>query len=117
MLKALALSSVLAIFSASLQAGCYGSSTYYTCTDQSGNTYNTLRYGNQSSTTGYNPYTGSTWSTNSQRIGSTTYQSGTAANGRTWNQTIQKIGNTTTYSGTDSKGNYFYKSCNQYGCY
>lgn len=121
-------------------AACYGSSTFKTCTDQSGNTYNVQRIGNTTQVNGYNSATGSNWNQSSQRIGNSTFTTGTDSDGNSWNQnsqklgdttiqsgydsngrsyngTVRKVGNSVNYSGTDSNGNYYNKTCNEYGCY
>lgn len=121
-------------------SNCYGSSSYYTCNDNSGNRYDISRYGSYTQVDGYNYNTGSSWSQSTQNIGNTsytngydkngnswnstsqtigniTYQNGTDSRGRQWNQTIQKIGDYTYYSGTDGNGNSYNKACNQYGCF
>lgn len=103
-------------FSMSAQAACYGTGSYQTCTDNSGNSYNVSRYGNQTQVNGYNAGTGSSWSQNSTTVGNTTFHNGTAANGNSWNGTTQSYGGITTHSGTDSRGNYYNKTCTAYGC-
>lgn len=103
---------ILMAMSAMSWAGCTGSSTYYTCSDDSGNTYSVNKIGNYTMTQGHNYNTGASWNSTSNTIGNTTYQNGRAANGNSWNQTITDYGSSTHYSGTDSNGNYFstYKS-------
>ncbi|MGX5674000.1 hypothetical protein [Thermomonas fusca] len=121
-------------------AGCYGSSTYRTCTDAKGNTYSTQKIGNSTYTNGYNSQTGSSWNQSTQRIGNSSYTTGSDAQGNSWNANTQRIGNTTyqsgrdsngnsfsgqvrkngsstTYSGYDSNGNSYQKTCTAYGCY
>lgn len=115
-LRAAVLASSLSMLSLAANAGCYGSGSYYTCNDNSGNSYNVSKYGNTTQVQGYNPNTGNSWSQNSTTYGNTTYQRGYDAQGNSWNQTIQRNGSYTTYSGTDSDGNPFYKTCSAYGC-
>lgn len=117
MIRLLSFSLLLTLLIPAAHAGCYGSSSYYSCSDASGNSYNVQKYGNSTNTQGYNAGTGSAWSQNSQTIGGTTYQRGTDSDGNSWNQTIRKSGGSTTYSGTDSDGNSYYKTCNKFGCY
>lgn len=135
---ALAACSILALGNA--HAACYGTGSYKTCTDDSGNSYNVQQYGNTTTVDGYNASTGSTWSQSTQRIGNsaytngydaqgnswsqnsqtygnTTYQSGYDSDGNSYNGSIQRSGNSVIYSGTDSDGNSYYKTCNEYGCY
>lgn len=106
----------LLLISTTASALCTGSGSFKTCTDNQGNNYTVQKFGNQTYTTGHNNRTGSSWSSNSNTIGNTTFQNGRSADGGTWNQTIQNIGNTQFRSGTDSNGNSFNKTCNQYGC-
>jgi hypothetical protein len=105
------------LLAGSAQASCFGSGSFQTCTDESGNTYNVQRYGNTTNVQGSNPSTGSSWNQTSQTYGNTTYQSGTASNGNSWNGTTQQIGNTTINSGTDSRGHSYHKSCTNGICY
>lgn len=99
------------------QANCYGSDSYQTCTDSSGNSYNVQRYGNTTNVQGYNDGTGSTWSQSSSTYGNTTYHNGTAANGNSWSGTTSTYGGTTTHQGIDSNGQSYFKTCNSYGCF
>ena len=110
-LIALALTSAV-----SANASCFGSSNFYSCNDQSGNTYNVQRYGKTTNMQGYNSVTGSSWMQNSQTFGNTTRIQGNS-NGNSWNQTIQTMPGMTTYSGTDSRGRPFFRTCTSYGCY
>lgn len=97
------------------KAGCYGSPGYTTCHDVSGNSYQIQRYGNSTYMQGYNAYTASSWSQNSQTYGNTTRIQG-QSNGSSWNQTIQTLPGMTIQSGTDSRGHSFYRTCTAYGC-
>lgn len=117
MKKHIAIAAILAAASVSAWANCYGSGSFYTCNDSSGNSYNVNRYGNTTQVYGSNANTGSTWNQTSQTIGNTTYERGTAANGNSWNGTTSTYGGVTTHSGTDSNGNSYYKTCTAYGCY
>lgn len=98
-------------------AACYGTGSFQTCNDMSGNTYNVQRFGNTTNMQGYNAGTGSSWSQTSQQIGNTTIHSGTSASGNAWHGTSQQIGNSTIYNGVDSNGNVYNKTCNQFGCF
>ena len=97
-------------------AGCSGSGSYHTCSDNSGNRYTVQKYGNQTHLNGYNAGTGSTWSQNSTRYGNTTITNGFDADGNSWNMQQRRIGNSTYTSGFDSNGNYFSQTCGVYGC-
>ena len=98
-------------------AACYGSDSFHTCNDNSGNTYSIQTIGDTTYVNGYNSRTGSNWSQESMHIGNTTYTNGRAANGNSWDMTTQRIGDTTFMNGRNSQGNYFSKTCNQFGCY
>ena len=98
-------------------AGCFGSETFYTCNDASGNAYTVNKLGNTTLVNGQNQTTGSQWNERSTRVGNTTYIDGQAANGRNWNSTITTNGGVTTQSGTDSRGQPFTKVCTAYGCF
>lgn len=99
-------------------AACFGSTNMYTCSDNSGNSYNVNRFGNTTTVNGYNAQAGSNWNQTSQHYGNTTYTQGQAANGNSWNSTTQSYGNgySNTY-GTDSRGRSFSRQCGPYGCY
>lgn len=99
------------------QAQCFGSDSFTTCTDQSGNTYNVQRFGNTTTMQGYNSRTGSSWNQQSQTFGGTTFHSGQAANGNSWNMQQNSYGGTTTYSGTDSSGQFINRTCGTFGCF
>lgn len=109
LLKTVALAGAL-LASASAQAQCFGSGTFKTCTDASGNNYSIQRFGNQTIMQGNNPRTGSTWSQQSFTTGNTTQTYGNT-NGRTWNQTTITRPNGFQTFGTDSRGNSFNKNC------
>lgn len=68
-------------------AACTGTGSSAYCWDDSGNTYNVQRLGNTTHVQGNNTSTGSSWSQNSQTIGSMTYHNGQAADGSAWNGT------------------------------
>lgn len=116
-MKNIFLGVLLSLCSGVAFADCAGSSAYYSCSDDSGNSYSVSKAGNSTYMNGYNPSTGAQWSQNSQRIGNSTYTYGTDKDGNTWNQNATKYGNSTNYSGTDSNGNYYSKTCIKgYGC-
>lgn len=98
-------------------AGCVGSGSFKTCSDDSGNNYTVQQYGNSTHVQGNNAETGNSWSQESYKTGNTTQTYGTAANGNSWNSTtIHSQGMTQQY-GTDSDGNSFSKTCTQAGCF
>ena len=68
-------------------ANCFGTSTMSTCYDDSGNSYNVQRFGDQTFMHGSNARTGSSWSQNSLSIGDTTFHNGTDSDGNSWNST------------------------------
>lgn len=113
------LAALLALAAAPLvaQANCFGTGSFQTCTDSSGNTYNIQRYGNTTSVYGSNPSTGSQWSQQSHQFGNTTIHNGTAANGRQWNGTTHNLRNFQFHNGTDSRGQPFNKVCGPLGCF
>lgn len=100
---------VLSLFAVSASANCVGTSTFSTCTEPNGNTYQVQRFGNTTQLNGFNSSTGSTWNQTSQSIGNMTINRGTAGNGQSWNTTTHNYGNgnSTTY-GTDSTGRSVY---------
>ncbi len=105
----------LTLAAGSVEAACYGSGSYYNCSDSSGNNYSVQKYGNTTVVNGSN--VNGSWSSTSQKFGNTTYQNGTSIDGGRWNQTIQSTPYGTTRSGTNSNGRAFSKTCNAYGCY
>lgn len=106
----------LSLAASSAFAGCFGTGSSKSCMDDSGNTYNVQRFGNNTHLDGYSA-SGSHWSQDSSTIGNTTYHNGYSADGDSWNGTSTKIGDSTFHSGTDSDGNYYQSTCNSYGCY
>ncbi|WP_255440856.1 hypothetical protein [Caenimonas sedimenti] len=111
----LAIAAALLTASMGAQASCFGSGSFQTCTDSSGNNYNVQRYGNTTNVQGYNPSAGSNWNQSSQTYGNTTFHNGTAANGISWNGTTQTYGNTQFSNGTDSRGNSYNRTCQRIG--
>ena len=83
------------------QAGCYGTSSVYTCNDNSGNTYNVTKFGNTSTVYGSNSRTGSRWSSTTNKIGNSTYTTGRDKRGNSWSTTTTPYGS----FGRDSRGN------------
>ncbi len=117
MKKLLAITAISAALAAPYSiAGCVGSGSFQTCTDDSGNSYSVQRIGNTTYTNGHNASTGSNWSQNSTTIGNTTFHNGRSADGDTWNGTSTRIGGSTFNSGTDSDGNFYNSTCTQFGC-
>lgn len=114
-MKAIISFAIKLLVASSANAACFGSGSFYNCTDQSGNNYSVQRYGNTTNMQGYNAGTGSSWTQNSQTYGNTTMMQGNT-NGNAWNQTIQTMPGMTTYSGTDSRGRPFSKTCTAFGC-
>lgn len=106
----------LSLAASSAFAGCFGTGASKSCMDDSGNTYNVQRFGNNTHLDGYSA-NGSHWSQDSSTIGNTTYHNGYSADGDSWNGTSTRIGDSTFHSGTDSDGNYYQSTCNSYGCY
>jgi hypothetical protein len=100
-----------------VNAGCFGSEAFKTCTDDSGNTYNVQKFGGTTNVQGTNSQTGSAWSQTSNTFGNTTQTYGNAANGSTWNSTTIASPGMTQQFGTDSKGDSFNKTCTQAGCF
>ena len=84
-------------------AACFGSGSFKSCSDSSGNNYTVNKFGNTTTVTGSNARTGSNWSQTTTTFGSNSYTNGTASNGRSWNQTTTPYGS----FGTDSSGNGF----------
>jgi hypothetical protein len=115
-MRKLMLALIASLFSitASAQAACFGSDSFQTCNDSSGNNYTVNRMGNYTHMYGNNAYTGSQWSETTNTLGNTTYYNG-QTNGRPWNMIQQNYGGVQTYSGTNSAGQYFYHTCTQFG--
>jgi len=103
-LKSLIITLATTVIASQASAGCIGSSSFYSCYDNSGNSYSISKFGNSTYMTGTNSRTGSSWSQNTTRMGSYSFTNGVAANGNTWSST--RNGN---YSfGTNSRGGSFY---------
>ena len=100
-----------------VHASCIGTSSYYSCSDASGNTYNVNKFGNTTIVNGYNANTGSSWNQNTYRSGNTSSTYGTAADGSSWNSQTYRTPSGSTTFGTDSRGNSFSRNCNQFGCF
>lgn len=97
------------------KAQCFGSDSFQTCTDDSGNSYTVNRFGNTTIMNGYSAGGGS-WSQNSHSFGDTTIHSGTASDGGSWSLTDQRFGSSRSIFGTDSDGNTVSRFCGPYGC-
>lgn len=104
----------LAASALSANATCYGSGSFQTCHDSSGNSYSVQRYGNTTYMQGSNP-NGTQWNQTSQTLGNTTYHDGTTANGNSWNGNTMSIGSSQFHSGTDSRGNSYNRTCTRIG--
>lgn len=115
-MKAILLASIL-LSAISAQAACYGTGSYRTCTDDSGNSYTVNKLGNSTYVQGTNPNTGSTWTQETHRSGTSSNTYGRDSEGNTWNSNTYRSGSTTNTYGTDSNGNSFSRTCNQFGCY
>jgi hypothetical protein len=107
---------ILAALCVQADAACFGSGSFKTCYDTSGNSYTVSKFGNSTFVNGYNSRTGSTWNQNSTSFGNSTYSTGRASNGRYWDETETTYGGTTNIFGTDSDGNSFSTTCTVYAC-
>lgn len=105
----LAIAAMLAATNAS-QAGCFGTGTYSTCTDASGNRYSIQRFGGNTYMNGYNANTGSSWSRNSSTFGNSTYTYGRNSQGQSWTSTTNQFGS----YGRNSSGQSW--NCGILGC-
>ena len=113
---ALASALLLASFSHSAIAACFGTGAFQTCNDAAGNNYNVQRFGNMTQMQGSNANTGSTWSQNSQSLGNMNITNG-QTNGRSWNETQTNLGGgMRSVTGTNSQGQPYSYTCNQFGC-
>lgn len=84
----ISLSIVALIASASVaSAGCFGTDSYYTCNDSSGNRYSVQKYGDTTYMRGNNYSTGSSWSQRSTSYGDMTTHTGRDADGNSWRST------------------------------
>lgn len=92
---------------ASAQSTCFGSETFKSCTDSSGNSYTITKFGNSTHMQGSNARTGNTWNQQSYTFGNTTQTYGNSADGNSWNMTQNSTPFGTHYYGTDSDGNSF----------
>lgn len=112
----IAAAALLACFSAS--AACTGTGSYRFCTDDSGNSYNVNRIGNNTYVQGNNAQTGSNWSQETHRSGNYSNTTGRDSDGNSWNSTTYRSPSGTSFTtGTDSNGNSFSRTCNQFGCF
>jgi hypothetical protein len=97
-------------------AACYGSGSFQTCNDSSGNSYEVKRYGNTTQIQGTNTQTGTSWSQSARSAGNTTFHQGTASNGASWSGTSQNVGGATFHRGIDGQGRSYSKICTAAGC-
>ena len=102
-LKTLVFTLATTLIASQSSAGCFGTSNFYSCYDNSGNSYSVSKFGNSTYMTGTNSRTGSSWSQNTSRIGGYSFTNGTSASGRSWSSTSSGLG---TY-GFNSTGNSF----------
>ncbi len=77
----------LSLIIAPAHAACFGTDTFQSCTDNSGNSYSVTRMGNHTMMQGYNSETGSNWSQNSTTVGNTTFHNGVDKDGDSWSTT------------------------------
>ena len=116
-MKAVAIAALF-LAAASAHATCTGSSSIYSCTDSSGNTYNVNRIGQSTYVQGHNSQTGSSWSQQTQRIGNSSFTTGRDADGNSWSaNTIRTPGGGSMTYGSDRNGRSFTRTCNQFGCF
>jgi hypothetical protein len=107
----------LALFAALTTGGqahaeCFGTGSFRSCSDLSGNSYSIQQFGNTTTMNGSNSRTGSTWNQTSTTMGSTTFNRGTSSDGGSWSTTRQDVGNGNyMINGHDSDGNAVSKSC------
>lgn len=106
-MKTLLIICVALTIAGNAKAGCMGSDSLQTCTDDSGNMYTVSRLGNQTIVQGNNAQTGNSWSQTSTHMGNTTYTNGSDADGNSWSSTSQRVGDSVFQSGMDSDGNMF----------
>lgn len=99
------------------QAQCFGTGSFRTCMDASGNSYTIQQFGNTTMMQGYNANTGSSWNQNSLNLGNTTIHNGTASNGQMWNGTTTNLGTMQIHQGIDSNGNPYSRTCGPLGCF
>lgn len=114
MIKNIYIALLVALIPHAAQAGCssqsLGETIYSTCDD--GSSYTTNRFGDSSTTQGYNSNTGNSWYSQTQNYGDTSTTYGSDANGNSWNSTTIQSGNMSTTYGTDSGGEPFSTTCN-----
>ncbi len=77
----------LSLITAPAYAMCVGTSTFQSCSDDSGNNYSVTRMGNTTMMQGNNYRTGSNWNQTSTTMGRTTFHNGTDSNGDSWSTT------------------------------
>ena len=116
-MKTILLAAVILSTAAAAHSACLGSGSLRTCTDDSGNSYTINKLGNSTYVQGSNAQTGSTWSQETHRSGSTSNTYGRDSDGNSWNSNTYRSGSSTNTYGTDSNGRSFQRTCNQYGCY
>lgn len=86
-MKLVATAAIILLAASQAYAGCFGSKSFSTCQDDSGNNYTISRFGNSTHMDGYNSRTGSNWSQDSYSFGKTTNHYGRDADGNSWSTT------------------------------
>lgn len=99
-----AIFSITVIIPNSSFAACFGTTSYYSCYDSSGNSYSVNKSGGNTYMNGYNSQTGSSWNQNTYRYGNTSNTYGTDSRGNSWHSYTTPYGT----QGTDSRGRSFY---------
>lgn len=83
-MKTLAITLAFSFVATPLYAACFGSESFQTCSDSSGNNYTVQRYGNSTQMQGYNANTGSNWSQDSYSYGNSVQHHGRDSRGNSW---------------------------------
>lgn len=96
---------------------CEGTPTRFTCREPDGTISTVEIQGPLTTTKGFNPENGESWSQRSQQTGVLTKTVGKAADGSTWEWTSQTIGDRTFTNGVDSRGRSFSYYCDSFRCY
>ena len=87
-------------------AGCYGTGSFRSCTDASGNNYTINQLGNTTLMQGY-----------SSSTGNSSFSHGHAADGSSWSSSTHNLGGGyRSIQGQDSRGHRFNALCGPMGC-
>ncbi len=98
-------------------AGCYGTGSFRSCTDASGNHYTINQLGNTTLMQGYSSSTGNSWNQTTNRIGNSSFSHGHAADGSSWSSSSHNLGGGyRSIQGQDSRGHRFNALCGPMGC-